>query len=210
MRIDFITTELRTGGAERCLTEVAIGLQQRDHRVRVISLAPLPEAGPRSALVERLKASRVPLESVNLKSIWQVPSAVRALTKFMSDDRPEIAQTFLYHANVLGTRAAVRAKVPVRVGAVRVAEHRRIRLAIERRATRQMAAIFCVSESVEAFVRNQLRPRQSCFVKTIPNGVDVDRFRNAVPVDWSRYGLAPGGEVVLVVGRLHPQKGLTG
>ena len=54
MRVDFVITELYVGGAERCLTELAIGLAETGDEVRVFSLARLPD-GQQSQLVDRLK-----------------------------------------------------------------------------------------------------------------------------------------------------------
>ena len=62
MRVDFVITGLFVGGAERCLTELALGLAQRGDDVRVFSLASLP-TGVQSLLVDRLKAANVPVES---------------------------------------------------------------------------------------------------------------------------------------------------
>ena len=42
MRVNFVITELFVGGAERCLTELAIGLAETGDHVQVFSLASLP------------------------------------------------------------------------------------------------------------------------------------------------------------------------
>jgi glycosyltransferase involved in cell wall biosynthesis len=120
---------------------------------------------------------------------------------------PDICQTFLYHANVLGTHAAVAAGVPVRVGGIRVAESKWLRCRIERAAVRRMHSVVCVSQSVGRFASDRLGC-ESDRLTVIPNGVDVARMANAVPVAWSRWGWPDDAVVSLFVGRLHRQKGI--
>ena len=43
LKIDLVITELFPGGAERCLTELAVGLTEHGDRVRVCSIASLPD-----------------------------------------------------------------------------------------------------------------------------------------------------------------------
>lgn len=207
MRIDLLTTELRTGGAERCLTELAIGLAARGDRVRVMSLAPLPQPA-RDQLVHRLREACIEVCSAEAHGVWSLRRTFTTVRRWLATDPPELLQTFLYHANVLGTFAAVRAGVPVRVGGVRVAQPRPQRWWVERRAVARMQALVCVSGSVEQFARTRLRPSTATRVLTIPNGVRVDAYADAAPWDWAAKGLRSGSQVVLFVGRLHRQKGL--
>ncbi len=58
MRVDFVITELFVGGAERCLTELAIGLAETGDQVRVFSLASLPDV-QQTPLVDRLQLPKV-------------------------------------------------------------------------------------------------------------------------------------------------------
>ncbi|MCA9161245.1 MAG: hypothetical protein KDA72_23105, partial [Planctomycetales bacterium] len=60
MRIDLVITELNVGGAERCLTQLAVGLAARGERVRVVSIAPLPSRDPDDQLVRQLTDADVP------------------------------------------------------------------------------------------------------------------------------------------------------
>ncbi|MFM9114533.1 MAG: glycosyltransferase, partial [Planctomycetota bacterium] len=56
LRLALVSTELGVGGAERCVTQLALGLQQRGHEVVVYSLAPRAEA-PRDCFVRSLEAA---------------------------------------------------------------------------------------------------------------------------------------------------------
>ncbi|WP_164101934.1 glycosyltransferase [Candidatus Laterigemmans baculatus] len=222
MRIDLLTTELRTGGAERCLTELALGLQAEGDRVRVFSLAPLPQQLPQAAqsvlagsqpasrdeLLQRLLGAGIEVASGGAGSVAAVRKAYRSARQWLAEGKPEVLQTFLYHGNQLGTLAGVSARVPVRVGGIRVAQPRPWRWWSERWAVRRMDAVVCVSQSVERFARERLRPPSGTRLLTIPNGIRVEAMAGAAARDWSRDGVRPGSRVLLFVGRLHPQKGI--
>ncbi len=206
MRVDFIITELFVGGAERCLTELAIGLTQGGDQIRVFSLARLPSGGQRG-LVDRLQAAEIPVVSGNADSSLQFASAYRRLKRWLGESPPDLCQTFMYHANVLGTFAAKSSGIAVRVGGLRVAEARPIRCLIERTAVRRMQSLVCVSTAVERFASEHLGCDRSRMI-VIPNGVDVARFAGADPIDWSQIGWPSDAVVTLFVGRLHRQKGI--
>ena len=206
MRIDLIITELPVGGAERCLTELALGLQRRGESVRVWALGPLPQP-PRDLLVRRLRDARLPVLSLDAARPRAFASALLRLRSGLRQQQPDVVQTFLHHANVLATWAAKGAGVPVRVGGIRVAQPSRTRALLERSAVRRMTGVVCVSQSVARFAEQQLGTGRLP-MRVIPNGVDAGRFASAAPVDWTQWGLPADAQVVLYVGRLDPQKGI--
>ena len=206
MRIDFVITELNVGGAEKALTEIALGLAQRDHAVRVLSIGSKPSPG-RDGLVHRLAAENVEVEFGGFDHWTAFQRASSWLRASLRARRPDVCQTFLFHANCLGAAAAHRAGVSRILGGLRVAESNWIRSMLERRAIAKMEKLVCVSTKVERFARTELRvPGDRCVV--IPNGVDVSRYNQAQPYDWTQIEWPAESEVALFVGRLHPQKGL--
>jgi len=206
MRIDFIITELFVGGAERCLAELAIGLTQAGDHVRVASLASLP-TGQQAALVDRLRRHGIPVDSANCDRPFQVWRGYRWLQDWLRQGQPDVVQTMLFHANVVGTFAARSAGVPICVGGIRVAERKSLRLLIERQAIRRMDAVVCVSRSVERFVQdvfgNPLPP-----LVTIGNAIDFNRVDQTATIDWQAWGWPADAQVLLFIGRLHRQKGV--
>lgn len=206
MRIDFVITELFVGGAERCLTEVAVGMAESGDHVRVFSLASLPD-GEQSVLVNRLSAAGIEVETGHADRTYQFTSAYRRLRRWFERSRPEICQSFLFHANVLATFAAGASGIPTRVGGIRVAEPKPLRCRIERVAVERMSGVVCVSGAVEAFARGRLGCAMEKTI-VIPNGVEVSRFATATPFRWSRLGWPDDSVVTMFVGRLHPQKGI--
>ena len=206
MRIDFIITELFVGGAERCLTELALGCAANGDSVRVFSLASLPR-GEQGLLVERLRQNDIPIESASADHSIQFITAYRDLKRWLAASPPDICQTFLFHANVLGTQAARKAGVANRIGGLRVAEARPLRCRVESLAAKRMSSLVCVSNAVERFAHEKLGVPPSKSV-VIPNGVDVLRFSTASPIDWSELGWPIDSNVSIFVGRLHAQKGI--
>ncbi len=221
MRVDFVITELYVGGAERCLTELAIGLAETGDDVRVFSLASLPD-GQQSELVDRLQlpvtrqrvlvdrllSAGIPVESGGADSPTKLLSAYWKLRNWFDLSKPDVSQFFLHHANVLGTFAAKASGVQTRIGGLRVAEAKRLRCHIERSALKRMQGVVCVSEAVQQFARDRLGCDADRSV-VIPNGVDVTRFASASPMKWSDVGWPEDSIVSLFVGRLHPQKGIS-
>lgn len=204
MRIGFVITELFIGGAERCLTELALGLADRCEQVRVFSLGTLP-SGQQRALVDRLEAANIRVDSAEADSAFKTISAYRRLGSWYQDLRPDVSQTFLHHANVIGSLAGKAARVPRRVAGVRVAQNRPLGCRLERMALRAAHSTVCVSDAVRQYAHNRLGCHSSV---VIPNGVDVDRFALATPFDWQTIGWPEDSVVSLFVGRLHAQKGL--
>ncbi|MEO1528587.1 MAG: glycosyltransferase [Planctomycetota bacterium] len=206
MRIDFVITELNVGGAEKALTEIALGMKRRGHQVRVLSIGSAP-ISERSGLTQRLAADDIEVEFGGFDHWTSFLGAARWLKACLLRRPPDVCQTFLFHANCLGVSAARRAGVGRVLGGLRVAESNRIRSSLERRAVAKMETLVCVSAEVQRFAEKELRvPPNRCVV--IPNGVDVAVFDRATKIQWDSIGWPADSEVALFVGRLHPQKGL--
>src|SRR5205823_2879483 len=124
----------------------------------------------------------------------------------LREQRADIVQTFLFHANVAGAAAARNAGVPHLVSGLRVADPRWWRITLERSMTKSADRYVCVSQSVAEFYRRRGFPAEQLVV--IPNGINMARWRNAQPRNLSDLGVPSGRRVLLFVGRLDKQKGL--
>ncbi len=206
MRIVFVITELFVGGAEKCLVEVALAMAAAGDEVRVVSLGSLP-SGEQAALVDRLDRAQIPVHSLQADTVWDFPRTFRRLRDDLADRSPDLVQTFLHHANVLGMHAAASAGIASRVAGVRVAQPNFARSLLERRALRRAHSVVCVSRQVARFARNNLGCSPESTI-VIPNGVDVDSFASAEPANWSQLGWPEDAQVCLFVGRLDRQKGI--
>ena len=205
MRIDFVITELFPGGAERCLTELAIGFTGRGDQVRVFSIGKLPTSSSQLLLVNRLVDAGISVETADSQTWRQFLSASRKLKKWLQEDPPNICQSFLHHGNVLAGVNCNRLQIPHLAG-IRVAEPNSLRCTLERLTIRSARQIVCVSHQVNEFACQRLGGTGRTV--TIPNGVDAAVFESAAPFDWETIGLPSDAQVTLFVGRLHEQKGI--
>jgi starch synthase (maltosyl-transferring) len=70
-----------------------------------------------------------------------------------------------------------------------------------------MTHLVCVSQQVKTFAIDHLAVNpHRCSV--IPNGVDILKYRDALPFDWSEIGWPSESRVAVFVGRFHRQKGI--
>ncbi|MEK6237753.1 MAG: glycosyltransferase [Planctomycetales bacterium] len=204
--IAFCITELEVGGAERCLTELAIGLPRDRFQPTVYSLASRP-TDDQAELVRRLENRGIPVEFLNARSQLSFPVVVGKLVARLRRNRPRILHSFLYHANVVGAVAGKLAGVPRIASGIRVADGQsRFRLWLERTTSRFVHRHACVSESVADFCKRRisLAPER---LEVIPNSVDISRFAEAKPIDPAKLGISSSRRFVVCVGRLDHQKG---
>lgn len=204
-RIALVATVLEVGGAERNLTKLALGLDRQHFQPEVYALGPRPSE-PRAELVRQLQSEGVPTHFVGVRSNSQILTAIHRLAGMFRRQQPHWMQSFLFHANAVGTLAARRAGVPHRVMGVRVADPSRWRARVERRLARRADAVVCVSQSVAEHCR--LRGYDAEKLQVIPNGYDIEQFAGIRPIEMQRFGFAVDRRVVTFVGRLDRQKGL--
>jgi glycosyltransferase involved in cell wall biosynthesis len=226
LRIALCITELDLGGAERCLTELACRVDRRRFEPVVYCLGPRPrdcpdfrghgEAGSvengtvpfRASCLPALEAAGVEVHCLGGRGIWQFPLIVGRLRRLIAAQKPHIAQTFLFHANVLGRIAARRAGVKAVLSGIRVAEHKsHWHLWLDRGTEAWVDRYVCVSRSVADFTATKGGiPKDKIVV--IPNGIDLEQYPANKKADLRTLGVPVGRRVILFVGRLAPQKGV--
>ncbi len=197
-RIAFCITELDPGGAERALVQIAARLAARGWDVGVFSLASNGE------LAAPLQFAKIPVVELGARSklSWGV---LGRLTRALREFQPDLLQTFLFHANLIGRLAARRAKIPC-VSGLRVAERDSFfRSWLEKRTNRLVSRYVCVSSGVAQWACDHLALDASR-LEIIPNGVDLDRFANAPACDLSSWGIPKGSQTLAFIGRLEEQK----
>lgn len=207
--IALVITELEVGGAERCLVNLACGLDRNLLAPAVFSLAP-PPTGPRRALVEQLETASIPVRHLGYASKRQFPLAVRALHRELEQWSPAVIQSMLFHANVVTSRAIRRLthhKRPLWYAGIRVADPSRIRQWVERKSLKTAQRVVCVSQRVADYSARRLGVAPNR-LEVIPNGVDVQRIAESRPADLTPCGIAPRKRVITCVSRLTFQKGI--
>jgi glycosyltransferase involved in cell wall biosynthesis len=204
IRIALVITELEPGGAERCLVHLARGLPPDCFETAVYSLAPRPAAG-RDVLVHRLEQAAIPVHFLDARSAWQAPATLLRLRLLLREHSPDIVQTFLFHANVLGSLAVGGKDRPALFTGVRVADPSRWRQRLEAWTSRRAHRVVCVSQAVADFCGSQAAfPRDKLSV--IANGIDPSGYPPGRRLPPGRVGLPEDRRILLFVGRLHRQK----
>ena len=204
--ITLITTELTVGGAEKCLVNLAVRLDQEKFRPSVVSLKSPPDKS-QSQLVTQLEEAGISIQFLNLQRGIGFPFAVWKLSRFLKRESSELVVSFLYHANSISSCARRLVRVPHQVAGIRVADPRKSRHRFERWCSRNIDKFVCVSKSVERFSHEVARlPTEK--LMTIHNGVDVEKLDNIELVTLESAGVQSGRRAITFVGRLHEQKGL--
>lgn len=185
-----------SGGAQESYTGLLLRLDRRRYDVRALSLS----AG---SAVARLRALGVTVEVIDEADD---DAAVEELTAWLRREEIDLLHGHMYRAEVVGTRAAVAAGVPVIVATVHSS---RVRSRVDVRAlaalTPSMDRLIVPSDAIERKVRAEGREARYAI---IPNGVDLSRF--ATPVDRAfrrEFGVPAGAPLVGVVARLEAEKG---
>ncbi len=203
-RVLLLTTELRMGGAERVVCDLARRLDKARFDPAV---AALDGRGP---LADRLRAAGVPVYGLGAHRPVQVFGAIQRLTGLLRTERPALVHTHLIHATVVGRLAAARLGLPT-VATVHIAERRRRpwHFRLDRWTGRWCAAWTAVSAAVADFHARRTGIARGRF-EVIHNGIDLDRMTPSADRGAARAALGLDREALTVgaFGRLDPQKGL--
>jgi glycosyltransferase involved in cell wall biosynthesis len=206
LHIALVITELEVGGAERCLVNLACGLDRNGFEVAVICLAGRPEA-PQDHFARRLEDARVKVHYLGFTSKWSLPAAVRALRVALDNLQPDVVQSMLFHANVVSGLARRRTDRRALSLGFRVADPSRWRQWVEGRIAREASHVVCVSQSVADYAARQMGLDRARLT-VIPNGIDLQAYEGRRPADLTRFGLAQGRLAITCISRLAKQKGL--
>lgn len=174
-KVVHVITGLRQGGAETALFRL-LGAQQDRARFHVISLMDSGVFG------ERLAAIGVRVSTLGLKTGLGAPLALYRLVRLLRALKPDVVQTWMYHADLLGGLAARVLGVPVcwglRHSNLDTRYNKAGRLAVVRAcaALSRFVPATIVSCSRRA-AENHLRFGFADKFEIIPNGIDVSEVR---------------------------------
>jgi glycosyltransferase involved in cell wall biosynthesis len=208
-----VITIIGVGGAEMMLSKILKHTTQQRFTHHVYSL--VTPVGP---LASRIEALGIPVTSMGMKrGSLPDPRAVLRLARLLREVRPNIVQTWMYHADLLGGAAAklARPSMPVvwnvRQSNLDPALNRPRSLQVVRACARISSwlpdmIVCCSSEARRTHAAvgyNQSK------LRVIPNGFDLAAFRpdpearRAVRVEL---GLSDDVVVIGMVARFDPQK----
>lgn len=186
------------GGAQESYTGLLLRLDRSKYEVRALSLS-------EGSAVQRLRRLGVTVEVIEEPDD---EAAIRSLAGWLRREEIDLVHAHMYRAEVVGTRAAVAAGVPVIMATVhssRVRPPADVELLAS--LTPSMDRLIVPSDAIEAKVRSE--GRVGARFVTIPNGVDLSRFATPAPRCGIReeLGIPPSAPLLGVVARLEAEKG---
>jgi glycosyltransferase involved in cell wall biosynthesis len=187
----FLVTTLDRGGAEKMVTRLALGLPRSKYAVQVGALQ-----GRSRAIAEELCRASVPVHDLGMRAKWDC-TVVPRLARLVRREGIEILFAFLFHSTVVSRLVGWACGVPVRISSERIMAWEGWGRRLINRWTVPLAThVVAASEQVAGYARREFRlPADR--LTTIPNGVDLDRFRPRAPSARS------GGPVIGCTARLH-------
>jgi len=211
LKVLHVIGDTDVGGAESVLDNVISRLLPAEFESRVVSLLPVGHIG------HRLRSRGIDVDSLGLSRSWTVvPQALRGFASRIRGYRPDVVQTWMYHADLLGGIAA-RLSSPAPV--VWSVHHASLDRRTDSRNTRMSAGlcsrlsrhvparIAVVSESARrVHLQAGYDPSK---LTVIRNGFDVTAFRpDAAARAQVRRDLNVTADERLVglIGRFHPHK----
>ncbi len=211
IKVVHVITGLDVGGAEMMLYQLLAHMDRYAFPSEVISLSDIGLVG------EKIQALGVPVRALGMgRSGLPDLRLVLHLAQWLREMRPQVIQTWMYHADLIGTLAARLAGGPpviwnIQSGGLHSGRDKRNTVlaaqACARLSHRQPARI--VSCSVAAQEAHGKLGYNTDKITVIPNAADTTAFRpNREVRSIVRKELGIGGEAPLigVVGRFDPQK----
>lgn len=210
LRILHLINDLDVGGAEMMLYKLLAHTDRSRFQSEVVSLIPI------GAIGEKILDLGVPVRSLDMHRGLPNPHAVLRLARWLRARPPDLIQTWMYHADLIGGIAAKLAgRIPVAWG-IRQTDlsaegcRRRTRLTVSAcaRTSKWLPdRIVCCSHSVRDVHARVGYAAEKMVV--IPNGLDLTTFRPDAAARLSvrkELGLPPDACLVGLMSRFHPQK----
>jgi glycosyltransferase involved in cell wall biosynthesis len=209
MRVVHLITGLDVGGAERALCRIVPRLNRRldSHVISMLGRGPL---------ADELADAGVPTTSLDMQPGRPTVSALWRCTRELRRLRPDVLQTWMYHADLLGLVSGTAAGVPRIVWNVRASDMDLTPYGPWSSLTRRLcvwmspfpAAVVVNSEAGrQAHRRLGYRARKWA---PIPNGVDPEEFQPRDEVRTAvrkELGCTDSVIVIALVARFDPVKG---
>lgn len=209
MKILHLITSLGMGGAETQLGILAPAMQRAGHEVEVVSLLP----GGINA--DRLRASGIKVSDLGMSRSWPHPLGLLRLVQHMRHFRPDVLQSWLYHADLMALLASMLTRHGalfwnVRCSRLDSEDHGRLLflvIGMLARFSRFPRAIVANAVAGREFhIEKGYHPR---FWEIIPNALDTDKFHPQITagrIVRELLGLPARARLVGLVARYHPMK----
>ena len=210
MRVTHVITGLDTGGAEMMLYKLLATLDRTAFLPDVISLTDIGPIG------KRIQSLGVPVRGLGMQFGLSLPADVLRLARLLRKEKPDLVQTWMYHADLVGGLAAYAAgRLPtvwnVQNSSLDPKRSKRTTLltasACARLSRYLPKRIICCAE--EARRLHAASGYDRARMDVIPNGFDLCDFHpdpQARPSVRQELGLPADTFLIGLIGRFHPQK----
>jgi glycosyltransferase involved in cell wall biosynthesis len=159
------------GGADQQLLSAALGLRDRGHEVRIVSLTPLGEMGARA------RAAGLRTDSLEMRRGIPDPRGLARLVRLVRDWRPTVLHSHMLHANLMARAVRLFAPIPAVVSTIHnIYEGGRLRMLGYRLTNGLVDHMTIISQAAaDRFIRERIVP--GALLEVVPNGVDTERYR---------------------------------
>ncbi len=210
IKVMHVITTLGPAGAETMLCRVAAGMDGTRFENEVVSLTGVLD------LAERMQEIGVRVRTLGMKKSVPNPLLVMRLAQWIRELKPDVIQTWMYHANLVGALAArLAGDVPVVWGI----HHNALDPRVDKRRTilinricaflsrKFPARIVCCSEaSLRVHKRLGYAAEK---LEVIPNGFDLEQVKpdpTARALVREELGIPADTLLIGIAARFHPQK----
>jgi glycosyltransferase involved in cell wall biosynthesis len=208
IKILHVISSLDVGGAEMVLFHLLQNMDASRFENLVVSLIHPGKVG------EKIQGLGLPVFSLEMRPGHPTIGSYFRLVELLRRESPDLVQTWLYHADLLGLLAARKVGVPVlwniRASNMDMSRYRRLSSLVLKACVRLSGwpqAVIVNSKSGQAFhERLGYHPRRWVY---IPNGIDTDQFRPnpaARVALHNELGLAPDALLIGLIARFDPMK----
>ena len=198
-----LVEDMKTGGAERVIADIAEGLDSEKYDVRVWCIA----RGGNTA--DELAEKGIEVKILGISS-YHNPLKILRLKRLLTEAGPDIVHTHGYFASVIGRLSAKKAGIPIIFAHVHSTywDYKKKHILMERKLSRFTHKIICCSRAVENFVKDIEKVGDGKTL-VIYNGVDEERFypMEDAPSIRTELGIDEKALVVGTVSSLTPHKG---
>jgi len=207
IKVLHIITDLALGGAEIMLCRVLSQMDSASFENEVISLTALGE------MADKIRDLGIPVRALGMKRGVPNPFAAVRLVRWVRSSKPQVVQTWMYHANLLGGLAAFFGGGVPSVWGI---HHTDLHSLGNRRLTIWTAeacalmsgwlpkyVVFCSQSALRSHIRLGYKTKK---MEVIPNGFDLQAFK---PDPYARLsvraelGIQPETILIGIAARFH-------
>ncbi len=206
LRIMHLITDLDIGGAETMLARLVAAMDRQRFDNVVVSMM------TGGALRPVIEGEGIRVTDLGMRRGMPNPMALLRLHRMLRGEQPDILQTWLYHADLIGSLARRSARTPVLAWNLRTSHLKLSRSTtlvvrvLARLAHLPDVVIFNSKAGQNVHTRMGYRPRRA---EVIPNGIDVERFQpsgEARAQVRAELGLSASTLLIGLIARYDPAK----